>query len=70
MGEPPAQLDGADVLCWATSGRRGFYQQAGSHPPVTVAGMVITRYAHGDLFYLFKCDLDVSKWRFNVITSG
>jgi hypothetical protein len=54
MGEPPAQLDGADVLCWVASRRGGFYQLAGSD--VTVAGMAVARYADGGPFYLFKCD--------------
>ncbi len=56
MGEPPAQLDGADVLCWVASRRGGFYQLAGSCPAVTVAGMAVARYADGRSFYLFKCD--------------
>ena len=56
MKEPPAQLDGANVLCWVTSGRSGFYQLVGSDPPVLVAGMAIARYADGGPFYLFKCD--------------
>lgn len=56
MGEPPAQLDGADVFCWAASRRGGFYQLIGSEPPVTVAAMAVARYAHGGPFYLFKCD--------------
>jgi hypothetical protein len=60
MGEPPARLDGADVLCWVASRRGGFYQLTGSHPPVTVAGMAVARYADGGPFYLFKCD---PEWR-------
>jgi hypothetical protein len=56
MGEPPAKLDGADVLCWAASNRGGFYQLAGSDPPVTVAGIAVARYADGGPVYLFKCD--------------
>jgi len=56
MGPPPAQLDGANVLCWAASARGGFYQLAGSNPPITVAGMAIARYADGGPFYLFKCN--------------
>ena len=60
MGEPPAQIDGADVLCWVASRRGGFYELAGSCPAVTVTGMVtgmaVARYADGGPFYLFKCD--------------
>ena len=58
MGEPPAQLDGAHVLCWTASGRRGFYQLAGSEPPIIVVGMAVARYADGGPFYLFKCDAE------------
>jgi hypothetical protein len=58
MGEPPNQLDGADVLCWVVSQRGGFYQLVGSDPPITVAAMAIARYAAGGPFYLFKCDRD------------
>jgi hypothetical protein len=56
MSEPPALLDGADVLCWAVSGRGGFYRLTGSDPPVTVVGMVVARYGGGGPAYLFKCD--------------
>jgi hypothetical protein len=56
MGKPPGQLDGAEVLCWTASGHGGFYQLAGSNPPVTVSGMAVARYADGGPFYLFKCD--------------
>jgi hypothetical protein len=56
MGEPPNQLDGADVLCWVVSRRGGFYQQSGSDPPITVSAMAVARYADGGPFYLFKCD--------------
>jgi hypothetical protein len=55
-GEPPGQLDGADVLCWVVSGRGGFYHLPGSDPPVTVAAMAVARYADDGPFYLFKCD--------------
>ena len=60
MGESPAQLDGAEVLCWVASCRGKFYQLAGSNPPVTVAGMAIARYADVGPLYLFKCD---ARWR-------
>ena len=60
MGEPPDQLDGADVLCWVTSGRGGFYQLAGTDPPIMVTGMAVARYADGGPVYLFKCDRN---WR-------
>jgi hypothetical protein len=60
MAEPPEQLDGADVLSWAASGRGGFYQLAGSDPPVTITAMVVARYADSGQVYLFKCDL---KWQ-------
>jgi len=43
MGEPPAQLDGADVLCWAVSRRGSFYTQAGSGIPVVA--MAVARYS-------------------------
>ena len=51
MGGPPAQLDGADVLCWVASRRGGYYQLVGSDPPIplyevygcTEAGQVATR---------------------------
>lgn len=55
MSEPPNQLDGADVLCWAVSARGGFYKLAESDPPVMVVAMVVARYAGGEV-YLFKCD--------------
>lgn len=58
MGEPPKQLDNADVLCWAVSQRGGFYVQAGSDPPITVVAMAVARYADGGPYYLFKCDRD------------
>ncbi len=58
MGGPPAQLDGAAILCWTASSHGGFYQLAGSHPPVTVVGMAVARYRDGGPFYLFKCDAE------------
>jgi hypothetical protein len=58
MNKPPAQLDGADVLCWVVSQRDGFYTQAGSDPPIIVVAMAVARYADGGPFYLFKCDRD------------
>ena len=60
MGEPPAQLDGADILCWTASSRGGFYQLGGSDPPVMVVGMAVAQYADGGPVYLFKCD---SAWQ-------
>ncbi|MGL4552573.1 MAG: hypothetical protein ACRC33_15480 [Gemmataceae bacterium] len=59
MGQPPGQLDGADVLCWVASARGGFCHLAGFDPPVAVTGMAVARYAGGGPFYLFKCD---SRW--------
>ena len=56
MGGPPAKLDGADVLCWVASGCGGFYQLAGSDPPIIVTGMAVARYADGGPVYLLKCD--------------
>ena len=56
MGEPPAQLDGANVLCWVVSQGGSFYTQAGSDPPIVVVAMAVARYADGGPFYLFKCD--------------
>ena len=58
MGDPPSQLDGAEVLCWAVSRRGGFYEQRGSDPPFTVTAMAVARYADGGPFYLFKCERD------------
>lgn len=58
MGDPPNQLDGADVLCWVLSRRGGFYELPGSDPPIMVSAMAVARYADGDRYYLFKCDRD------------
>ena len=58
MGEVPARLDDAEVLCWVVSRRGGFYTQVGPDPPVVVAAMAVARYADGGPFYLFKCDRD------------
>lgn len=55
VNEPPNQLDGADVLCWAVSARGGFYTLVGSDPPVVVVAMAVAHYVGGDV-YLFKCD--------------
>lgn len=65
MSGPPDELDGARVLSWAVSRRGGFYQLAGSDPPITVTGMVVAQYASGGPVYLFKCDagwLVVQDW--------
>ena len=58
MRDPPRQLDGATVLRWAVGPPGGFYQLAGSDPPVTVAAMAVCRYDDSGAVYLFKCDAD------------
>jgi hypothetical protein len=58
VNEPPAKLDGADVLHWVISRRGGFYQLAGSDPPIIVTAMAVAQYADGGELYLFKCGRD------------
>ena len=63
MPPPPLQLDGANVLYWATS-RLGLFHTIphGADPAtgdvISVAAMAICRYVDGDRYYLFKCDRD------------
>jgi hypothetical protein len=59
MDKPPFQLDGADVIQYATSKQGEYYTLQGTEPPVKIAAMAICRYKDGDRFYLFKCD---SNW--------
>ena len=56
MGQPPAQLDGADVHCWAVSRAGGFYDLGGGPPRIRVAAMAIAQYADQETVYLFGCD--------------
>lgn len=58
---PPSQLDGADVLLWATSRRSLFHtiphgSDPTAHGVISVPAMAICRYSDGGEFYLFKCD--------------
>ena len=44
------------MLCWVASQSGGFYPLAGSDPEVTIAAVVIARYATTCPYFLFKCD--------------
>ncbi|HWG46422.1 MAG TPA: hypothetical protein VN688_26915 [Gemmataceae bacterium] len=56
MDDPPRLLDGATVVRWAISRSGGFYQLAGSDPPIKVVAMAVCRYGEDGPVYLFKCD--------------
>jgi hypothetical protein len=63
MPPPPQQLDGANVLYWATSRLGRFHTiPHGADPAaadvISVAAMAICRYPDGGPYYLFKCDRD------------
>ena len=56
MGQPPAQLDGADVLFWAVSRGGGFYELGGEPPHIRVVAMAIAQYSDQKTVSLFGCD--------------
>ncbi len=59
MSKPPAELDGARVLCWAWSGDDPFgvveYTTGGI--AATIHGLAICSYGDGSI-YRFSCDAD------------
>ena len=56
MDDPPRQLDGANVLCWAVSRSGAFYELRHGGRIIKVSAMTVCRYPDGDRYYLFKCD--------------
>lgn len=58
MLPPPTQLNGADIHCWVTSQKGGFYQLGGVEPRPIVCAMSIAQYAGDSTVYLFKCDVE------------
>jgi hypothetical protein len=55
---PPAQIDGADELCWAWSGSEPFGAHASTGGEVIeyVFGLAICRYLEGGAMYRFGCN--------------
>lgn len=53
---PPPMLDGALVLCWASSDTPFFLMPCGTEPPIPIYGIAICSYADGQAVYRFSCD--------------
>jgi hypothetical protein len=73
MSDPPQQLDGATVVCWAISPIGEFYRLAGSEPPISVTAMAVCQYNDSGAVYLFKCDCDwnvVQDWDCGSVDEG
>jgi hypothetical protein len=56
--EPPPQIDGADVVLWAWSEPKPFFEMPSSSgaPAVPIDGLAICRYAESGAVYRFSCN--------------